>query len=74
MVAKLGKSSITYRIGIFVKGKQGSCDIRSSHACAVIDFVHVYVDAKTRKTTPMPEAARKSLERILRLDEEKSRL
>ena len=74
MVVKLGRSSITYRIGIFVKKKEGSNDIRSSLACAVVDFVHVYVDPKTRKTTPMPKEARGPLERILRPDEPQAKL
>lgn len=49
-VARLGTSSIVYRLGIF----QGDTD----EPAAIGRFVHVYVDATTRAVTPIPEAIR----------------
>ncbi|VXB26530.1 thioesterase family protein [Aeromicrobium sp. 9AM] len=49
-VTRLGTSSIVYRIGLF----QGSSD----EPAAIGRFVHVYVDAITRKVTPVPDAIR----------------
>ena len=74
VVIKLGKSSVTYRVGIFVQQDEQSKKPRDPRACAVIDFVHVYVDPKTRKAIAMPEAARTGLLRILRADGEKAKL
>ena len=74
VVTKLGKSSVTYRVGIFIQQDEHSKKPRDPRACAVIDFVHVYVDPTTRKAIPMPEAARTGLQRILRRDGEKAKL
>ncbi|WP_456697256.1 acyl-CoA thioesterase [Aeromicrobium sp. P5_D10] len=52
-VTKLGTSSIVYRIGLF----QGESD----EPAAIGKFVHVYVDAETRKPTPIPDAIRKAV-------------
>ena len=49
-VARLGTSSIVYRLGIF----QGD----SEEPAAIGRFVHVYVDATTRTVTPVPEVIR----------------
>ena len=49
-IERLGKSSIVYRIGLF----RGA----ARDACAAGRFVHVYVDAVTRKPVPIPEAIR----------------
>jgi acyl-CoA thioester hydrolase len=49
-IERLGKSSIVYRIGLF----RGA----AMDACAAGRFVHVYVDAVTRKPVPIPEAIR----------------
>jgi len=49
-VTKLGTSSIVYRIGLF----QGDSD----EPAAIGRFVHVYVDATTRKVTPIPDSIR----------------
>ena len=50
VVDKVGRSSIVYRIGLF----QGDSD----EPAAIGRFVHVYVDATTRKVTPIPESIR----------------
>jgi acyl-CoA thioester hydrolase len=54
-VGHLGKSSVRYEIGLFAG--DGS-------ALAEGDFVHVFVDRQTRRPSAIPDAIRKSLERI----------
>jgi acyl-CoA thioester hydrolase len=49
-VARLGTSSIVYRLGLF----QGDSD----EPAAIGRFVHVYVDAATRSVTPVPDVIR----------------
>lgn len=49
-VTHLGNSSIQYRLGVFREG--------AGHASAEGRFVHVYVDALTRKTTAIPLVVR----------------
>lgn len=56
-VTRLGSSSVTYQIGIFGKGPD---------LCALGSFVHVFVDAKTRRPTPIPHGIRAALERLTR--------
>ena len=53
-VTKLGRTSVTYQIGIF----------RGEDPCAEGSFVHVFVERATRKPTPIPNAIRNALERI----------
>jgi acyl-CoA thioester hydrolase len=43
---KLGRSSVVYQIGLFGSGAE---------IAALGRFVHVYVDAATRRPTPVPE-------------------
>jgi acyl-CoA thioester hydrolase len=50
---RLGNSSVIYRIGLF-RGDE-------REAAAVGRFVHVYVDARTRKAVPVPEVIRAAL-------------
>lgn len=52
-VAKLGTSSVRYEIGLFADD--------ATTAAAEGFFVHVYVDAKTRRPCPIPEATRAAL-------------
>ena len=47
---RLGNSSVIYRVGLFPAG--------SDMACAVGRFVHVYVDATTRRVVPVPATIR----------------
>ena len=47
-VGRVGQSSVRYELGIFRQGAQ-SC---AAHGY----FVHVYVDAQTRRPTPIPAA------------------
>lgn len=52
-VAKVGNSSVIYELGLF---RAGEDDL-----AALGKFVHVYVDAKTRKSAPIPDVIRKAL-------------
>ncbi|WP_435257211.1 acyl-CoA thioesterase [Thioclava sp. FR2] len=49
-VARLGNSSIRYELALFAEGEE--------KAAAVGHFVHVYVDAQTRKPCPIPTDTR----------------
>ena len=55
-VERLGNSSVTYQLGIFLEG--------SSSAAAEGEFTHVYVDRVSRKPKPLPEEWRKKLEAL----------
>lgn len=55
-VERIGRSSIVYRLGIFRAG--------APQPAAFGRFVHVYVDAASRTTVPVPEAIRAAAERI----------
>ncbi len=55
-VAKLGRSSVRYAVGIFREADET--------ASAVAHFVHVYVDRTTMRPVPMPDAARAAFEAI----------
>ncbi len=54
--AKIGTSSVRYEIGLFKEG--------ADTPCAQGHFVHVYVDAKTRKPKPISKTMRGRLETI----------
>ena len=57
-VSKLGKSSVTYEVGVF---ERGADDVR-----AVGGFTHVYVDRKSNRplANGMPAQAREALQRL----------
>ncbi len=55
-VARIGNSSVRYEVGIFADDD----DI----ACAQGHFVHVYVDAQSRRPVPLPADLRAALQRI----------
>ena len=55
-VAKLGRSSVRYRLGVF--------GAESERAAAEGEFVHVLVDRATRRPVPIPADWREKLERI----------
>ena len=54
---RLGRSSITYRLGIFAEGNES--------AAAEGEFTHVYVDRESRKPRTLPEEWRMKLEGLL---------
>lgn len=58
-VNKLGKSSVTYEIGVFERGRDD--------VCAVGEFVHVFVDSQSRKPKAdgMGEQMREGLGKLL---------
>jgi acyl-CoA thioester hydrolase len=56
-VARIGTSSVTYRLGIF----RGEDDL----ACAQGQFTHVYVLRDTQAPTAMPATVRAELETLL---------
>lgn len=56
-VERLGRSSVTYGIGIFRAGAE--------RAAAAGHFVHVYVDRATRRPVALPAPLRAELERLL---------
>ena len=56
-VKKLGKSSVTYGIGIFKKGEK--------NASAYGEFVHVFVNRKDNQPTSIPEKIKEALKKIL---------
>ena len=55
-VARLGTSSVRYEIGLFRNDEE----IASAEGF----FVHVYVNRETRRPTPIPAAARATMEAI----------
>tara|TARA_Y100001972_G_C7582939_1_gene292359 strand:- start:92 stop:535 length:444 start_codon:yes stop_codon:yes gene_type:complete len=55
-VNKLGNSSVEYGLAIFRDGEDD--------AAAEGFFIHVFVDRKSRKPTPIPDRLRKALESI----------
>ncbi|MCW5299508.1 acyl-CoA thioesterase [Herbaspirillum lusitanum] len=57
-VASVGNSSVRYEVGIFREG--------GDTAAAQGHFIHVYVDAATRRPVTVPERMRSVLQTILR--------
>lgn len=55
-VDRIGRSSVTYAIGLFRSGDQ---DI-----AALGHFVHVYVDRETQKSVQVPEQMRAEMEKL----------
>lgn len=53
-VARLGGSSVRYEVGLFSQGEALSA--------AAGHFIHVYVDRKTRRPVPVPDALRQVLQ------------
>ena len=56
-VVRLGNSSIRYELALFAEGEE--------KAAAVGHFVHVYVDAQTRKPCPIPAKTRAAASALL---------
>jgi len=56
-VARLGNSSVRYEVGLFAQGQVLTA--------AKGHFVHVYVDRQTRRPTPLPDAFKRVLEKLL---------
>ncbi|MGO4444299.1 acyl-CoA thioesterase [Mycobacterium sp. 2YAF39] len=56
-VARLGNSSVTYRLGVWQDGEA------TKPTAAVGHWVHVYVDRAARRPVPIPEVIRSLLEK-----------
>ncbi len=56
VVEKIGNSSVRYKVGIFRNDE--------TEASASGHFIHVYVDADTRRPVSLPDNLRQALERI----------
>ena len=56
-IERLGRSSVTYRLGIFAEG--------GDKAAAQGEFTHVYVGRDSRKPTALPDAWRTKFEELL---------
>ena len=56
-VARLGRSSVRYEVGLFLQGEP--LTVAKGH------FVHVYVDRATRRPTSVPAPLKKVLEALL---------
>jgi acyl-CoA thioester hydrolase len=59
-VTRLGRTSVTYRLGVFPAGEESDVDEPQTIA-ALGHWVHVYIDRASRKPTPIPEAIRSLL-------------
>ena len=57
LVEKIGNSSVTYRVGLFIED--------DSEPAASGHFVHVYVDHENRKPVRVPENIRQALRPIM---------
>jgi len=58
VIASLGRSSVTYHLGIFIQKQEA--------AAAEGHFTHVYVGREDRRPAPLPDAWRLAMERLLR--------
>jgi acyl-CoA thioester hydrolase len=56
-VARLGKSSVRYEVGLFLQGEPTT--VAKGH------FIHVYVDRASRRPTNLPDRLRTVLEALL---------
>ncbi|KAI0269176.1 thioesterase [Gloeopeniophorella convolvens] len=65
-VNHVGKSSVTYEVGIFPEG--------SDEVAAVGGYTHVFVDAVTRKSSQTEEHIKGGLQRLLVVDPTSSKL
>jgi acyl-CoA thioester hydrolase len=55
-VIRLGRSSVTYRLGLFRKGEETTA--------AICRFVHVYVDRKSNQSVSIPADYRALFETV----------
>ena len=63
-VTRLGRSSVTYRLGLF-RSREGQAENEPQPTTALGHWVHVYVDRTTRKPVPIPDAIRALLSTAL---------
>jgi acyl-CoA thioester hydrolase len=62
-VTRLGRSSVTYRLGIFRAAEEAAAaeDAEEQKIAALGHWVHVYIDRTGRRPVPIPEAIRELL-------------
>jgi acyl-CoA thioester hydrolase len=62
-VTRLGRSSVTYRLGIFRAAEQPTAadDTAGQKTAALGHWVHVYIDRTSRRPVPIPDAIRSLL-------------
>ena len=60
-VDRLGSRSITYQLAIFRESSDGALT-----PAAIGRFVHVYVDARTRRPVPVPDEVRKAVIQLVK--------
>ncbi|WP_421842902.1 acyl-CoA thioesterase [Mycobacterium sp.] len=60
-VTRLGRSSVTYRLGVFKAGGEHAELALEEPVTALGHWVHVYVDRGSRKPCPIPEVVRSLL-------------
>jgi acyl-CoA thioester hydrolase len=58
-VTRLGRSSVTYRLGIF---KGVPVGVAAQPVAAVGHWVHVYIDRAARRPVPIPDTIRALLD------------
>jgi acyl-CoA thioester hydrolase len=68
-VTRLGRSSVTYRLGVFGSAA-GDEESQARPITALGHWVHVYVDRISRKPVPIPDAIRALLSTALAADSE----
>jgi acyl-CoA thioester hydrolase len=59
-VTRLGRSSVTYRLGVF-RAAEGLAADEAQAITALGHWVHVYVDRSSRKPVPIPDVIRSLL-------------
>ena len=62
-ITRLGRSSVTYRLGIFRVAEEPAAaeDAEEQKIAALGHWVHVYVDRTSRRPVPIPDAIRELL-------------
>jgi acyl-CoA thioester hydrolase len=60
-VARLGRSSVTYRLGIFQAAEEPTAAGEEQKIAALGHWVHVYIDRTSRRPVPIPDAIRSLL-------------
>jgi acyl-CoA thioester hydrolase len=60
-VTRLGRSSVTYRLGIFRAAEEPTAAEEEQKIAALGHWVHVYIDRTSRRPVPIPDAIRSLL-------------
>jgi len=60
-ITRLGRSSVTYRLGIFRAPEELAAADEEQKLAALGHWVHVYIDRTSRRSVPIPDAIRSLL-------------